>query len=44
MMALRTIQSISGVAVAIGLSLTLILPSLALGGTIEIEFTGVDIG
>ena len=44
MMAFRTIQSISGVAVAIGLSLTLILPSLALGGTIEIEFTGVDIG
>ena len=44
MMARTTIQSISGVAVAIGLSFTLILPSLALGGTIEIEFTGVDIG
>ena len=44
MMARATIQSISGVAVAIGLSLTLILPSLGLGGTIEIEFTGVDIG
>ena len=43
MMAFRTIQSISGMAVAIGIALTLILPSLALGGMIEIEFTGVDI-